>query len=118
MPCTHSTKKIAEAKTRVDGGILARLEDEHKTLLRLAFVITRDIETAERSVREALELAKKTHQCGSGGTQLASLMARKFGWELVDHHLDRPHWRLGLRDCCSFRGAGGQLVASSARCGD
>jgi cytidylate kinase len=28
-----------------------------------------------------------THQCGSGGTQLASLIARKFGWELVDHHL-------------------------------
>ena len=28
-----------------------------------------------------------THQCGSGGTQLASLMARKFGWELVDHYL-------------------------------
>jgi hypothetical protein len=28
-----------------------------------------------------------THQCGSGGTQLASLIARKFGWELLDHHL-------------------------------
>ena len=28
-----------------------------------------------------------THQCGSGGTQLASLLARKFGWELLDHHL-------------------------------
>jgi len=28
-----------------------------------------------------------THQCGSGGTQLASLVARKFGWELLDHHL-------------------------------
>jgi len=29
-----------------------------------------------------------THQCGSGGTQLASLIARKFGWELLDHHLE------------------------------
>jgi cytidylate kinase len=28
-----------------------------------------------------------THQCGSGKTQLASLIARKFGWELLDHHL-------------------------------
>jgi cytidylate kinase len=28
-----------------------------------------------------------THQCGTGGTQLASLLARKFGWELLDHHL-------------------------------
>ncbi|HYB67121.1 MAG TPA: cytidylate kinase-like family protein [Candidatus Acidoferrales bacterium] len=28
-----------------------------------------------------------THQCGSGGTQLASLIARKFGWELLDAHL-------------------------------
>ena len=28
-----------------------------------------------------------THQCGSGGTQLASLIARKFGWEVLDHHL-------------------------------
>ena len=28
-----------------------------------------------------------THQCGSGGTQLASAIARKFGWELLDHHL-------------------------------
>ncbi len=28
-----------------------------------------------------------THQCGTGGTQLASLIARKFGWELLDHHL-------------------------------
>ena len=28
-----------------------------------------------------------THQCGSGRTQLASLIARKFGWELFDHHL-------------------------------
>ena len=28
-----------------------------------------------------------THQCGSGGTQLASLIARKFGWELLDRHL-------------------------------
>src|SRR3974390_84996 len=27
------------------------------------------------------------HQCGSGGTQLASLLARKFGWQLLDHHL-------------------------------
>lgn len=27
------------------------------------------------------------HQCGSGGTQLASLIARKFGWELLDHRL-------------------------------
>lgn len=98
MPCTHSTKKIAEAKTRVDGGILARLEDEHETLSRLAFVITRDIETAERSVREALELAKKTHQCGTGGTQLASLMARKFGWELVDHLLVDRIARIGDLD--------------------
>ena len=28
-----------------------------------------------------------THQCGSGGTQLALSMARKFGWELLDHDL-------------------------------
>jgi len=28
-----------------------------------------------------------TYQCGSGKTQLASLIARKFGWELLDHHL-------------------------------
>ena len=28
-----------------------------------------------------------THQCGSGGTQLAFSMARKFGWELLDHDL-------------------------------
>jgi len=28
-----------------------------------------------------------THLCGSGGTQLASLIARKFGWELLDYHL-------------------------------
>jgi cytidylate kinase len=28
-----------------------------------------------------------TQQCGSGGTQLASLIARKFGWELLDPHL-------------------------------
>jgi len=28
-----------------------------------------------------------THQCGSGGTQLASLLARKVGWELLDPHL-------------------------------
>ena len=28
-----------------------------------------------------------THQCGSGGTQLASLIARKFGWDLLDPHL-------------------------------
>ena len=28
-----------------------------------------------------------THQCGSGGTQLASLIAREFGWELLDNHL-------------------------------
>ena len=27
------------------------------------------------------------HQSGSGGTQLASLIARKFGWELLDYHL-------------------------------
>ena len=27
------------------------------------------------------------HQSGSGGTQLASLIARKFGWELLDLHL-------------------------------
>jgi len=70
-----------------------------------------------------------THQCGSGGTQLASLIARKFGWELLDHHLvDRiariadldvakaaqfdeqaAHWWRGLRpprinlaDCCPY----------------
>jgi cytidylate kinase len=28
-----------------------------------------------------------THQCGSGGTQLASLVARKFGWEVLDDQL-------------------------------
>ena len=28
-----------------------------------------------------------THQSRSGGTRLASLLARKFGWELLDHHL-------------------------------
>lgn len=28
-----------------------------------------------------------THQCGSGGSQLASLIARKFGWELLDSDL-------------------------------
>jgi cytidylate kinase len=28
-----------------------------------------------------------THQSGNGGTQLASLIARKFGWELLDYHL-------------------------------
>ena len=28
-----------------------------------------------------------THQCGSGGTQLASIVARMFGWELLDHQL-------------------------------
>ena len=28
-----------------------------------------------------------THQSGSGGTRLASLLARRFGWELLDHHL-------------------------------
>jgi cytidylate kinase len=28
-----------------------------------------------------------THQCGTGGTQLAYLIARRFGWELLDHHL-------------------------------
>ena len=27
------------------------------------------------------------HQSGSGGTQLASLIARKFGWELLEYHL-------------------------------
>src|SRR5215472_10483984 len=27
------------------------------------------------------------HQVGSGGTQLASLLAQKFGWEVLDHHL-------------------------------
>jgi cytidylate kinase len=70
-----------------------------------------------------------THQCGSGGTQLASLIARKFGWELLDHHLvDRiariadldvakaaqfdeqaARWWCGLRpprinsaDCCPY----------------
>ena len=70
-----------------------------------------------------------THQCGSGGTQLASLLARRFGWELLDHHLadriariadldvataarfDEPaaRWWCGLRhaginpaDCCPY----------------
>lgn len=28
-----------------------------------------------------------TQQPGSGGAQQASLIARKFGWELLDHHL-------------------------------
>jgi cytidylate kinase len=28
-----------------------------------------------------------THQSGSDGTQLASLIARKLGWELLDYHL-------------------------------
>jgi hypothetical protein len=58
MPCIHSTKKIAEAKRASTAEILARLEHEHETLSRLAFVITGDIETAERSVSEARELAK------------------------------------------------------------
>ena len=70
-----------------------------------------------------------THQCGTGGTQLASLLARKFGWELLEHHLaDRiariadldlataahfdeqaARWWCGLRpprinlaDCCPY----------------
>ena len=36
--------------------ILARFEDEHETLARLAFVITGDIGAAERSISEAREL--------------------------------------------------------------
>ena len=70
-----------------------------------------------------------THQCGSGGTQLAFLLARRFGWELLEHHLadriariadldvataarfDEPaaRWWCGLRhavinpaDCCPY----------------
>ncbi len=27
------------------------------------------------------------HECGSDGAQMASLIARKLGWELLDHHL-------------------------------
>jgi len=53
----HSTKtKIAEAKRSSTLEILARLEDEHEILSRLAFVVTGDIGTAERSVSEAREL--------------------------------------------------------------
>jgi cytidylate kinase len=34
-----------------------------------------------------IRLITITHECGSGGTQLASSIARKFGWELLDSHL-------------------------------
>ena len=57
MSCIHSTKKKkAEAKRASTLEILARFEDEHETLSRLAFVITGDIGAAERSVSEAREL--------------------------------------------------------------
>ncbi len=57
MSCIHLTKK---KKTPANGvstlEILDRFEDEHEILLRLAFVITGDIGTAERSVSEARDL--------------------------------------------------------------
>ena len=56
MSSIHSLKKITEAKRASTAEILARLEDEHETLSRLAFVITGDIGVAERSVGEAREL--------------------------------------------------------------
>lgn len=57
MFCIHSTKKkIAQAKRASTAEILARLEDDHEPLSRLAFVITGDIGVAERSVSEAREL--------------------------------------------------------------
>ena len=59
MFCIHSTKKkIAEAKRASTSEILARFEDEHEILSRLAFVITGDIGAAERSVSEARELVR------------------------------------------------------------
>ena len=57
MSCICSPKKRkAQAKRVSTLEILARFEDEHETLSRLAFVITGDIGTAERSVSEAREL--------------------------------------------------------------
>jgi hypothetical protein len=57
MRSIHATKKKragAERPSTLE--ILARFEDEHETLSRLAFVITGDIGVAERSVSEAREL--------------------------------------------------------------
>ena len=57
MPSIHATrKKTAGAERPSTLEILDRFEDEHETLSRLAFVITGDIGTAERSVSEAREL--------------------------------------------------------------
>ena len=57
MSCIHSTKKkIAEAKHASMLEILARFEDKHEILSRLALVITGDIGAAERSVSKAREL--------------------------------------------------------------
>jgi hypothetical protein len=59
MCCIHSAKKkIAEGKRASTLENLAQFEDEHEILSRLAFVITGDIGTAERSVSEARELVK------------------------------------------------------------
>ena len=57
MSCIRSPKKRkGEAKRVPTLEILARFEDEHETLSRLAFVITGDIGAADRSVSEAREL--------------------------------------------------------------
>ncbi len=59
MSCICSPeKRKAQAKRVSTLEILARFEDEHETLSRLAFVITGDIGTAERSVSEARELVR------------------------------------------------------------
>jgi len=52
-----------------------------------------------------------THQCGSGGTRLASLVARKFGWELLDHHLVDRIARIAGLDVATAA----QLDAQAAR---
>jgi len=52
-----------------------------------------------------------THQCGSGGTRLASLLARKFGWELLDHHLVDRIARIADLDVATAA----QLDAQAAR---
>ena len=57
MSCIHSAKKkSAEVKRASTFEILAGFEDKREILWRMAFVITGDIEGAERSVSEAREL--------------------------------------------------------------
>ena len=59
MACIRSPKKRkAEANRVSTWEILARFEDEHETLSKLALLITGDIGAAERSVSEARKLVR------------------------------------------------------------